>query len=76
MTTRIWTTKYMKRTVVPALTAAGYLAPTVDGCTKVLDPENGECHMVAIPKDGASFIVTYDARLLDENAAREYPNGI
>jgi hypothetical protein len=76
MTTRVWTTKYVRRTVVPALTAAGYLTPTVDDCIKVLDPDTGECHMRAMPKGGAGFIVTYDARLLDENADREYPNGI
>ena len=76
MTTRVWTTKYMKSTVLPALVAAGYLECWQNGCTEVVDPDTRECHMKAMPKNGASFIVTYDARLLDESADREYPNGL
>ena len=73
MTTRVWTTEYLKGTVLPALTAAGYPRCSQNGCIEVLDPENGECHMKAMPTYGENFLVRYDARLLDENADREYP---
>jgi hypothetical protein len=79
MTTRIWKTYYLDQDVIPAMKAAGYLIENRPaGMTKVIDPDNGECHMRAMAKDeaGEFQIVTYDARLLDENAPREYPTGL
>jgi len=77
MTSRIWTTSELLETI-EAVEAAGYTVWSTGGNRKVYDADTNEVFLIAVQKDTSSktWLVRYDAKLFDESAEREYPNGM